>query len=374
MQPEYSDPKKQSRKVVNAALKALPGQRKAEAAARLGVEVEYEADNWIRPRDAYKQGLITKEQWDYFQDLNEEGSGGWMQDNLIPGTEPIASGPGKPDDNRKGKHFGYGVRVKDGKMQINLGKRKADFRGLGDAEVQGQLARQMAEVQMDLQKKYGADFVEEARKQQELADPEGAAARRMLADEVNRMEDERATRRRPVADALDAQIIGDLTSGSGLDAESDAAIAEVLARRGGTTLGDDDIAAALESGIAGDARTSARMQRALSYLGSGNSPTDAAFRDRQQSVANMAAFLGGRTPQSQFQGNQAAQQGASPMPQAGGLPNVPGNLNQQAGQVGLGAYQSGVRNAAVNPYMAGLALAIQGAGTAGQAGWQPLKK
>lgn len=363
-QPELTNPAKSSRKAVNAALKALPGQRKVEAAARLGEEVDYEADNWMRPPEAYKAGLISKEQWEYFKDLNERDGNAFFN---RPGKDATK-------DERAGKHHGYDVRVKDGHMQINIKKRHADFRGMGDADVQGEMARRMAEIQLELQRKYGADFIEEARKQQEQADPEGTAARRMLADEIVRMDEERKTRTRPVAEAVDSQILGELEAGSRLDPESMAAIESVLARRGDTTVGAGDVSAEMESGLAGDARKSARLQRAMSYMGSGASPTDAAFRDRQQSLANMASFLGGRTPQSQFQGLQAAQQGASPMPQGGALPNVPGNLNQMAGQAGLGAYQAGVRNAAnqISPYFAGLSVLVQGANVAGSAGWQPL--
>ncbi len=359
-QPDLVSPTKSSRKAVLASLRALPAQRQLESAARLGQKVEYDADNWMRPREAYKAGLITEKEWKYYQRLNEKQGAGIFGD-LMPGTEPLTTGPneGQNQDQRTGTHGGRGVRVKGGHMQINIGKRTADFTGYGDADIQGKLAKDLAGVQLELQKKYGTDFVNLAREQQEQADPQGTAARKLLASEINRMEDERATRERPVAEMLDAQMLADLKTGGGIDPEQQAAMDRVLARRGDVT---GDVAGDLESGAAGESRLKRRLQKGMSYLGSGATPEDADFRDEQQGLANMSSFLAGRTPQSQFASLSSAQQGASPGVRAPSLPGVDPNLVNNAQQAGTQSYQAGVRSAAtqVNPWFVGLSALTKG--------------
>lgn len=362
--PEYANPASSSRKVSLAALKALPGQRQVEAMARLGQKGDYQADNWLSPKQAFQQGFIDEAQYkrlrkaekesgqSFFEGLTKNFYKNVLTDSAIPG----------------GALGDAALRVSDGHIKINVQKRRADFTGYGDADVQGKLARQMAEIQLDLQKKYGTDFVDEARKQQELADPEGTAARKLLASEINRVEEERKTRQRPVAGALDAQVLGELDRGTGLDDASTAAIESVLRERGGN-LGAEDIATELESGPAGEARKAARVQKAMSYLSSGASPEDAAFREKQTSLANMASFLSGRTPQSQFASLSGGQQGASPTPQGPGLPNVQGGMPGMADNAALQNYSQGIRATAnnVSPWFAGLSLLTKGLATGGNA-------
>jgi hypothetical protein len=372
--PSYGSPASSSRKVANAALRALPNQRRLEAAARLGQKVEYESDNWMRPRDAWKAGLITDAEWQHYKKLNEEKGLG-IFGNLMPGTEPLTTGPnqGQNQDKRTGSHGGYGVRVKGGHMQINLGKRTADFTGYSDADIQGKVARQMAEVSIGLQEKYGEDFAREAAAQAALADPEGTAARGMLADKINTMEAERKTRERPVAQALDASVLGELSTGAGVDGDAGAAITRALARRGDVTAGQGAVEADMATGLEGEDRMRARLQKGTAYLSSGLTPQDAAYREEQQSMANMAAFLGGRTPQSQFASLSGGQQGASPRVQGSGLPGVDPNLVGNSQAAGLGGYSAGVRAAAsqVNPWFAGLNTAVNAASVAGNAGYKP---
>lgn len=373
-QPELVSPDKSSRKVVLASLRAYPAQRQVDMAAKLGQKVEYESSNWMRPREAYNKGLITKEEWEYYQRLNEKK--GNLGGTLMPGTEPLSTGPNanQNDDQRRGTHRGRGVRVKHGHMQIDIGKRTADFTGMGDAEVQGKLARASAETMLELQKKYGSQFIAEALKQQEMADPEGVAARRLLASEITRMEEERKTRERPVASKLDAQLLGEMNGGK-VGASGVEGIEGVLRDRGDTTIGAGDILGELETGPAGEARKNDQLRKMTAFLSSGASPEDAAYREKQNSLAAMSSFLNGRTPQSQFSSLSGAQTGATPQVQ--GAPLVGQNPNvQQLGQAaGAQGYATGVRAAAqnVSPWFAGLSLLTQGLNTAGQAGWQPAK-
>ena len=337
-QPNLGDPVKQSRETVLAVLRALPQQRRVEAAARLGIPIEYVTQGegpgeyqMMDAQEAVAQGFVTQEE----ADRSRTG----QVRVLVPASRTLT----------------------------------ADFTGYGDADTQGQLARAMAEIQLDLQRKYGADFIQEARAQQELADPEGVAARRRLAGEINRMEDERESRVRPVASGLDAQILEELQGGRGVGADASGLVASSLAHRRDSNLRPEDILAELESGPEGDARLRERLQKAMGYLSSGSTAKDLEYRDRQQGMANMAAFLAGRTPQSQFGANRQAQQGAAPTPQGSPLPNVPGNLTQTGQNAALQNYAQGVQRVAnnVNPWFAGLTLLTQGAATAGAAGWQP---
>lgn len=70
--------------------------------------------------------------------------------------------------------------------------REYDFTGLGDTDYAKQqqdsalgLADTAAGSLLDLQRKYGADYVTENRKQQELADPEAFKSRQLLGTQIN---------------------------------------------------------------------------------------------------------------------------------------------------------------------------------------------
>lgn len=349
-QPDYVNPASSSRSVSLAALRALPGQRMLDSAARLGQRVEYPTGkkgfNKVRMtlQEALDQGHITQAEFDRRLESTARGN----DNSITPETE-------------------INVKVPKPKTAV------ADFTGYGDADIQGRLAKEMAKIQLELQQKYGTDFIDEARKQQELADPEGTEARKLLASEINRMEEERKTRQRPVAGTLDSQVLDELNRGTGLADDQTAAIEQVLRNRGDTNLTGGDVADELEGGPAGEARKQARIQKSLAYLSSGAAPEDAAYRERQQSLANMANFLSGRTPQSQFKSLSGGQQGASPTPQGPSLPNVQPGMQGQADNAALQSYGQGIRATAnnVSPWFAGLNMLTQGLNVAGSAGWKP---
>lgn len=323
--PNFPDAQKSSRRTVLAALNALPEQKKIDAAAKLGQSVEF---NFGKKKPVYEE---------------------------MPIEEARNSG--------KISQVEYAKLLQDGKTTVSVqtgwkqGTKTADFTGWGDADIQGELQRQLAEVELDLQKKYGKDFIAEALKQQALADPEGTEARGMLADQINSMADRE--RKRPVATALDSQIFDEVKRGRELDDDSLAAIAETLKRRGDTTIQTGDVEHKLEAGPEADARLRARLGKAMGYYGSGVTPTDVNYRDKQQTLANMASFLNGRTPQSQFSSLAGGQQGAAPQPQAAPTVGLPGNLTGVAQGGAVGQYQAGVKAAAnsVSPWFAGLSAA-----------------
>lgn len=361
--PDFPDPTKSSRATVLAALRALPGQRAVEQAARLGTSVDYPTGRMVRQFEtrnmslasALKEGFITQQE--YNRHLNS---------TLTQGK----GGVGPPNSNIDPNTTMIDVQIPKGSVAET---RHVDFTGYGDADIQGRLARANAANTLELQQKYGEDFAREALRQQALADPEGTAARALLADKINEMEAARKTRERPVAEALDRSVMDEVDLGRGVDSATQDAIARTLARRGDTTLETGDVSDEMARGLQGEERLRQRLQKGTGYLSSGVSPEDAAYREEQQSLANMANFLGGRTPQSQFSSLSGGQQGASPQARAPGLPGVDPNLMQQGAQAGLQNYSAGVRAAAnqVSPWFAGLNLAVNGANAAGAAGWKP---
>lgn len=326
--PNAPDPARSSRRAVMADLSTLPGRRQVEALARLG-----------------RAGTYQTGAPEYFF------NGRWMSAANLPDVVNRRELPQRP------------------------GTATADFTGLGDADVQGRLARGMAENELELSRKYGAQFIDEARRQQALADPEGTEARSLLASEINRIAN--TERERPVAGALDAQMLEELRAGRNMTADTAEMVEAVRARRAGA--GDApgvDLATELNEGPAGEERRRSRLHRSMAHLSSGQTPEDLQYRDSQQDLANMAAFLGGRTPQSQFGANRNAQQGATPVAQAAPLPGQNPNaagLFQQA-DVGAFGQQVNAQRGQVSPWFAGLSTLLQGANVAGQAGWQPMRR
>lgn len=252
----------------------------------------------------------------------------------------------------------------------------ADFTGMGEADVQGSLARQYADMITDLGDKYGVAFIEEARKQLELSDPEGTAARSkmssMIDDQINRQPD------RPVADLLDRQVGDQLQSGRKLDAISrdvlDSSVQDAIRSRGGTMAGAD-FADPLQTGLAGEQRLQSGMQKAAGWLSSGATPEDVAFRREQQNLANLGAFMGGRTPQAEFANLSGAQQGAAPFNTGGAqLPRMDQNAGAASQQFAMNNYQTQTAGqlGQANPWMAGLSGMFSMSSALGSAGWKPL--
>ncbi len=248
----------------------------------------------------------------------------------------------------------------------------ADFTGFGEADVQGKVARDTAQNILDLNAKYGPQFIEEALRQEELADPEGAAARRKLYELVMQQANEHPDR--PVAELLDKQVAEQLTAGKGLDRMSgemlDQAVRESQRSRGEEGQGGTDFAEPLTTGFQGQQRLSAAQQKALGWLTSGATPEDVQYRRGQQTLANLSDFANARTPQSQFQSLSGAQQGPAPYAPGPAGPSA----NPNAGTVGQNAALStwNTKNQfnqnQVDPWMAGLSSLLSGVNVAAGAG------
>lgn len=340
------DQAKSSRKAILADLKMLPARRILDRAAQLGLAVDYPTGEREPIYDKDPVWVPEKVQLKYNK--------GAPYRVVTPGYW----------DTSKSKIVGYKPKTKH-----------ADFRGAGQIDVDAAVARGTAEGLLGVQQKYGTQFVDEARKQQEAADPLGTAARKAMFDEINRIREGRDEVEHPVSDALDAQMMQELDLGRQLSPEAEAELARVLQQRAaGGDAATADVERELESNVEAEQRFQDRLQRGMGYLASGATPEDRRFREVQTDIANLAAALGGRTPQSQFASLAGGQQGATPQARAQALPQLNPNAGALGQQGAMFNYQQGIQQAAnqVSPWFAGLSTAIKGAQVAGAAGWQPV--
>jgi hypothetical protein len=363
--PETPDVAASSRAGIEADAATLADRRRMEAAAQQGGSATYTTAAHKKKVDAVQvvpmgkflgmeMPLYSKAKWMQY-DPKDWQPGGQYADPLLFKQDP--------------KH-------KRKKVKIPSQTKTVDFTGYGEADVQGKIARQSAENILALQEKYGKQFIEEAIRQQELADPEGTAARAKLYELIQ----QQATAEkpdRPVADLLDSQVSEQLAAGKGLDRISSDVLREAVAASlsaRGDSAGGADFSQPLTSGFEGQRRLDAGQQKALSWLTSGATPEDVEYRREQQIMADLAAFVNGQTPQSQFQNLSSAQNGPAPYYQGNPLPGQNPNAGpamQNAQLQGWNA-QMGFESSQVDPWMAGLSAIINGAGAAGQAGWKPM--
>ncbi len=244
----------------------------------------------------------------------------------------------------------------------------ADFTGYGTADIDGQLARQNVENQIALSDKYGVDFAKEARREAELADPEGFAARQMEADMIKGSLDNPLPVN-PMSKTLEGDINSQLKAGSGQDANSrallDKAVMDANATRGGGASADA-VAADIASGWEGRARKEAGIGKAQAFLSSGSSPADILERRQQTDLGNLSDFIGGRTPQSSFAGLSAAGKGAAPYIQGQPGATLPNSAASTGTNYANSAYANQVQSdiAAGSPWLRGLSSLLSASGAA----------
>lgn len=247
----------------------------------------------------------------------------------------------------------------------------ADFTGLGTADVEGKLARQTMDIQTELGKKYGVQFATEAAREAALADPEGTKARQIEHDLIEQQINNPQPIN-PLSGTLDTQIDSQLKAGSGLDSMSrdllDSAVARANADRSGN-LGSGAAADSMSTGMEGAARRQAGINKAQSWLSSGSTPEDINYRREQQNLSNLGSFIGGRTPQSQFQNLSGAGQGATPFYPGQAGPQMPGGASSQGGPYSMAAWQAQLHanQGQANSWMAGLSGILNGIGAWNQA-------
>ncbi len=198
------------------------------------------------------------------------------------------------------------VRNQDGKVVTPAHDETYDFSGSGDLQQESATADSQAQDSLNIQNKYGPQFIQNARDQLQAADPEGFAARKQLFDKVT----------------------ADLNSGYELtpdqERQTEQDIRGAQAARG-NYLGSAPVSA--ESTVMADTRQKMYQQR----------------------LANVGSALAGTTPTAQFQSISGAQNGAAPYQPNLMAPGV--GLNPNAGALGtqfaLGEYntQAGMYNA-----------------------------
>ena len=187
-----------------------------------------------------------------------------------------------------------------------------DFKGYSDAdatreemEFGGEAADFMAKTMLEVQQKYGKDFVKQRIEELKAADPTGYEVRQMLGEAAKE----------------------DLARGTELSPD--------MARQ---VTQQERAAQSARGNIYGSAPAAAEAMS----LG------DAGFRMRQQRLANAASFLSGSTPVAQFGQISGAQQGASPFNPMGiqsGI-GVNPNAGAQGQQFAMNTYNQKMNYAA----------------------------
>jgi len=282
-------------------------------------------------------------------------------------SQQLGSIPGLVQKNGKTTYNGAPI------VKNPDGTYTANFKGFGAADVQGATANKNAANQLALSQKMDPQFIAEALKQQQLADPQSFAAHaqesKLIQDQINRPVNS------PVSDMLNSQVQESLDAANnhsltGIDqARLDAAVASAQGDRGGAGPATD-FAAPLTTGFAGEQRQANAAQAAMGFLSSGSSPEDIAYRREQQNLGNLSAEVSGKTPQSQFGAMSGAQNGPTPNATAGALPVLPGDQTQAANAVAIqNANTTNQFNSnQANPWMTGLSSLINTGSALGKMG------
>ena len=218
--------------------------------------------------------------------------------------------------------LGTKVEYKDPKTGQTI---KADFTGFGDVDqARGQLefskesAETMAKLALDLQTKYGDQYIEARLKELEASDPVGFALRKKYGETVS------------------AELDNGYELAPGMREEVVQAERAAQAARG-NILG--------------------QSSGAVEAMQTGN----AAFRLYQQRLANAAAFLSGTTPVAQFGQIAGAQQGAVPVTPLAVQQGA--TLNANAGAAGAAYAQQNYQNQVQNNPWLNFAQELGGIGT-----------
>jgi hypothetical protein len=260
--------------------------------------------------------------------------------------------------------------------KVTIDGQEYDFTGLGDADNARVMSDKMAQTLLDLQRDLGPDMIRQRLEELKAADPQGYAARQQLFDRIIKQTE--AQPDRPLAEDLQASIVGELTNAGRLDSRM---LDEVQQNVRGQQVRNQNFlgnaAVSQEAGAAvraGEGLRDQQQQQALGFLESGVTPEDVEYRRMQQNLANLGAFISGETPTSQFNQVSGAGNGAVPFISGGGNTQT---TNPNAGQQGvnnaLSIYSGNTNWAAnqVNPYMAGISTAANIYSTGLNLGWNP---
>lgn len=258
--------------------------------------------------------------------------------------------------------------------KITIGGKEYDFTGLGDADTSAVVSDKMAQTLLDLQREKSPAIIQQRLNELQAADPQGYAARKTLFDKI--LEYASSNPGRPVSTELQSSLQDELAKGAGFDdaRQKEQVIEGVRGRqiKNGIILGNaparEEAGAVLS---AGEQLRNQRQQDALAFLQSGQSPEDIAYRQFQQNLNNLGSFVNGQSPTQQFQQVGNASNGPVDLTGAGVNTNT---FNQNAAGQGINAaldnYNTSMRyaNAQANPYLSGLSIGINAAGTVNKSG------
>jgi len=230
---------------------------------------------------------------------------------------------------------------------------KADFTGYSTADIQGKLMNQLAAGKLATEQKYDSQFIDQALKQEALANPEGVAARKNEFEDLQKQLNNPP--KSPVSEELQRQVQGRVNAGNKLTPEEQAMLDRAVndtSRIGGTSGTTPDFSNALTTGFEGEQRALGNAGSGTQFLASGLTPDDIAFRANQQNISNLSQFYSGQTPQSQFKTLTGAQTGATPIAQNAPLPSYNMGAGAQGAAAGVSQYQQEL--AQPNSWLSGL--------------------
>ncbi len=252
--------------------------------------------------------------------------------------------------------------------KVTIDGKTYDFTGVGQADTAATVSDQMAQTLLELQKTKSPELIKQRLEELKAADPKGYAARQELFDQI--MAEANKNPDQPLSVETSQRIQDELAKGAGFNDEKqkrevqDAARGQQVAKgiyRGNTATSDE----AKQVVNAGETLKSQRQQDALALLQSGSTPEDIAYRKMEQTLANLASFANGSTPESQF--GQVSAASAGPVTATGSGVNT--NLFN-AGAAGTGVNNAlsawntatGYQNSQANPW---LTMASTGFNTVG---------
>jgi hypothetical protein len=255
--------------------------------------------------------------------------------------------------------------------QVTPAQATVNFSGLSNADVNNANALSSAQGNLALEQQYGPATISEDLALEQLANPQGVAARNTeyqdITDQQNTPPDT------TLATTLQGQLQDELNAGTNLTPAQQTQVTQAArqaeAARGNLMGNANAYSEAMTAGQAGINLQNQNQQKALAFLTSGATPTDINYRYHQQNIGNLASFLSGQTPQAQF--GQLSGSGSGPIsaaPAAGySAAPVAANTATSAASNALGlaqlnnnaAYQQG------NPWMQGLSSIVGGFNTLG---------
>lgn len=252
-------------------------------------------------------------------------------------------------------------------VPITINGQTYNFTGTGNADQAAAATRAQDQAQLQIQKQYGPAYIQQALANLQESNPTGVAARNQLASSI--IADSNNPVISPAAVQTQQQVADMVNNAGQLDPQALQQVQQGVRGQqtaSGITLGNAPANQEADAVVnASDTLRAQQQAAAENYLASGVSPEDVQYRQIQQSLGNLGAFVNNQTPEAEFGQLSGAQNGAAPQ----NAPNysTPAALNPNAASYGINfenqAYQTEQQNA--NPWLAGLSTLATGANTVG---------